>query len=242
MSRTIILLYGLLSYAIGMGGLFFFILFMGGWDFMPVHIDSGSPGPFGTALIINVGLIAVFGLQHTIMARPAFKKVWITIVPEAIERSTYVLLSGILMLLISLNWQAIEGMVWDFQNSALRMLLWALHWSGWGIAVIATFLINHFELFGLQQVWYNFKQQARPDDSFTDRFLYKIVRHPLQLGILMGMWFTPTMSMTHLYLSIMMTVYVFIGLHYEEIDLSNSLGEPYVDYKNRVRKILPLPK
>jgi methanethiol S-methyltransferase len=242
MSKILYLIYGGLAYAIGMGGLVFFILFIGSWDFMPVGIDSAIPSSIGIAMAMNIGLIALFGLQHTIMARPGFKKVWTTIIPEPIERSSYVLLSGIIMLVICLNWRAIDGVVWDFENSAIRTLFWALHLSGWVIMVIATFLINHFELFGLSQVWGNFKKLPEPEVAYTEKFLYKLVRHPIQLGVLIGIWFTPTMSMTHLHLSILMTVYVFIGLHYEEIDLTDSLGDQYADYKTRVRKIIPLPK
>lgn len=242
MSKILILLYGVGSYAVAMGGLTFFILFVGGWSFMPIHVNSGSAGPIGPALATNAGLILLWGLQHSIMARPGFKKTWTTIVPKAMERSTYVLISGILMLIIALNWQALDGMIWDVQNSAARTLLNVLHVSGWAIAVMATFLINHFDLFGLQQVWFNFKDQPEPAPNYTERFLYKIVRHPLQMGFLMGLWITPTMSLTLYSLSTLMTVYIFIGLHYEEKDLVTSLGDDYIDYKKRVRKLIPIPK
>ncbi len=242
MSKILILIYGVFSYAVGMAGLTFFILFVGGWDFMPIHVDAGTPGPFRPAIAINLGLILLFGVQHSVMARPAFKKIWTSVVPAAMERSTYVLISGIIMTIICLNWQAIDGMVWDIENSTARIILNTLHISGWVIAVFATFLINHFELFGLQQVWFNMKDKPEPAPNYSEIFLYKIVRHPLQMGFLMGFWFTPTMSLTLFYLSAMMTIYIFIGLHYEEQDLTESLGESYTDYKNRVRKIIPIPK
>ncbi len=242
MSKILILIYGVISYVVGMAGLTFFILFVGGWDFMPIHVDSGTVGPFRSAIATNLGLILLWGVQHSVMARPAFKKVWTSIIPEAMERSSYVLISGFVITILCLNWQPIDGMVWDIENSAARIVLNTLHISGWAIAVIATFLINHFELFGLQQVWFNMKDKPEPAANYSEKFLYKIVRHPLQMGFLMGLWFTPTMSMTLLYLSAMMTIYIFVGLHYEEQNLTESLGESYLDYKSRVRKIIPIPK
>lgn len=240
--KAIGLLYGIISYAVGMGGLTFFILYVGGWSFMPVHVDSGVPGPLGYALMINISLMILWTLQHTVMARPWFKTIWTKLVPASAERSTYVLLSGVLMVFIPLNWQAMDGMLWDVDNSILSAALLGLHIAGWIIAVIATFLINHFELFGLQQVWLNFKNKPEPEPTFTEGFFYKLVRHPLQFGILMGLWFTPTMSMTLFCLSGLMTVYIFIGLYYEEIDLVNSMGDKYREYQKRVRKIIPIPK
>ncbi|MEQ8952511.1 MAG: isoprenylcysteine carboxylmethyltransferase family protein, partial [Gammaproteobacteria bacterium] len=240
--KILYLIYGFISYAVGLGGLTFFILFVGGWDFLPVHVDSGTPGPIGPALATNVGLILLFGLQHTVMARPAFKKLWATIVPSALERSTYVLISGVLMLLISFYWQPMEGAIWVIDNSLLSGILVALYIAGWLIAVVATFLINHFELFGLQQVWFGFRDQPVPAHRFTERFLYKLVRHPLQMGIVIGLWATPYMSMSHFTLAVLMTVYIIVGLHYEEIDLEQFLGEAYRDYKQRVPKLIPFSK
>ena len=242
MTKILTLLYGGLSYAIGMGGLTFFILFVGGWSFMPIHVNSGVAGPMLPALAVNCGLILLFGLQHSIMARPGFKKTWITIVPKAAERSTYVLISGVLMVFIALNWQALEGTLWSVENTAGRTVLIIGYLAGWTIAVIATFLINHFELFGLQQVWLHFKDKPEPPAHYTERFLYKVVRHPLQLGILIGMWCLPTMSATSFCLAATMTVYIFVGLYFEEKDLEAELGDDYRDYKRRVRKIVPLPK
>jgi len=242
LSKILILLYGFIAYAIGMGGLTFFILFVGGWSFMPIHINSGTASVIGPALTINFGLILLWGLQHSIMARPGFKKTWTTIVPKAMERSTYVSISGILMIIISLNWQSIEGVLWDVENTAARTVLNVLHVSGWAIAVFSTFLINHFDLFGLQQVWFNFKDKPEPAPNYTERLFYKIVRHPLQMGFLMGFWIIPTMSWTLFSLSTFMTIYIFIGLHYEEKDLVVSLGDSYTDYQKRVRKLVPIPK
>ncbi len=240
--KTAGLLYGLISYAIGLGGLVYFVLWVGGWSFLPIHINSGTPGPIGEALLVNTGLILLFGLQHSVMARPRFKEIWNKVVPPAIERSTYVLLSGVLMLLICLNWRALESDMWEFENSIVVGLLTALYFFGWAFAVVATFVINHFELFGLRQVWFNFRNQPEPPHLFTDRFLYRIVRHPIQTGILIGIWSTPYMSFTHYTLAVFMTIYVLVGLHFEEIDLAHSLGEDYQAYQRRVPKVVPFLK
>ena len=242
MSRTLILIYGVLSYAVGMGGLVFFILFVGGWDFLPLHINSSEPGPLPVAVSVNTGLIILLGLQHSVMARRGFKDSWIKLIPLATERSTYVLLSGVVFFLICFYWQAIDGTCWHVDNQIARTTLTAIQLLGWGLVVASSFVINHFELFGLQQVYYHFTGKPEPSPNFTDRFLYKIVRHPLQLGVLIGIWFTGTMTMTHLMLSVTMTLYIFVGLYFEEKDLVATLGQDYEDYRKRVRMIFPIPK
>ncbi|HIG44659.1 MAG TPA: hypothetical protein EYQ14_29600 [Gammaproteobacteria bacterium] len=242
MMNILVFIYGILSYTIGLGGLVLFILYVGSWDFLPMHINSGTPGPLVSAVIINLGLMLLFGVQHSVMARPGFKEMWTKIIPAAAERSTYVLVTGIIMVLICRYWQPMEGYLWQTENEIAQMILTGGYILGWVIAVIATFLINHFELFGLQQVYLNLVKKPEPSPDFTDRFLYKVVRHPLQLGVLIGIWVTPAMSMTHLMLATTMTIYIFVGLYYEEKDLVNSLGQNYEDYQGRVRMILPLPK
>lgn len=242
MSQLIIFIYGLLAYAIGMGGLVFFILFIGSWDFLPLHINSGIPGSMVPALLINVGLIVLFGVQHTVTARQGFKHALTKVIPKAAERSTYVLLSGVLMIVICLFWQPIAGTIWHVENEIARMILIVGYALGWVLVVLSSFLINHFELFGLQQVYLNFRNRPEPKPNFTDRWLYKLVRHPLQLGILIGIWVTPTMTMTHLCLALTMTIYIFVGLHYEEKDLVKFLGKPYEDYRSRVPMVLPIPR
>jgi protein-S-isoprenylcysteine O-methyltransferase Ste14 len=150
MSRSLIFIYGVLSYAVGMGGLVFFILFVGGWDFLPFSIDSGEPGPLAVALLVNSGLMILLGLQHSVMARPGFKAKWIKVTPPASERSTYVLLSGVVFFLICFCWQAIAGNCWHVDNQIGRTILTAIQLFGWGLVVASSFVINHFELFGLQ--------------------------------------------------------------------------------------------
>ncbi len=150
MNRLLIFVYGLISYAVGLGGLVWFILFVGGWNFLPFHIDSETPGPLSSALLINLGLISLFGLQHSVMARPSFKSQWTKVIPAAAERSTYVLLSGIILIMFCLYWQPLDGTLWQIDNSSGKMVLIAGYIAGWCLAILATFLINHFELFGLQ--------------------------------------------------------------------------------------------
>ena len=242
MSRLLIFIYGLISYAVGLGGLVWFALFVGGWDFLPRHIDSDIPGPLSTALLINVGLLAIFVLQHSIMARLTFKSRWTKIIPPATERSTYLLISGIIMALFCLYWQPVNGVIWHVDNQIGQIVLIAIYVIGWSIPVLASFMINHFELFGLQQVYFNLIKKPEPSPHFTERWFYKIVRHPIQLGTLIGIWSTPTMSMTHLLLSAPLTIYVLLSLKYEEKDLVTTLGQNYEDYQKRVRMIIPLPK
>lgn len=241
MSRAIVLFYGIVAYAIGLGGLVAFILFVGGWDFLSPHIDSHSPGPLGLAVAINLGLMILFGLQHSVMARPKFKEAWTKVIPPAAERSTYVLLSGAIFFLICFSWRSIPGTIWQV-DGPFATVLTVVQLFGWILVVASSFIINHFELFGLQQVYFHFAQKPEPLPVFTDRYLYKIVRHPLQLGVLIGIWFTATMTATHLALSISMSIYIFIGLYFEERTLVATLGQRYEDYQKRVPMVLPFPR
>lgn len=235
-------MYGLVSYSIGLGGFIWFVLFVGGWDFLPRHIESKNPESTSVAIGVNLSLILLFGLQHSLMARPSFKQQWLRFIHPAIERSTYVLVSGLIMGLICLFWQPIDGSIWQIHHPLGSAFLMAVYCFGWLIAATSTFLINHSELFGLQQVYLNITNKPKPLEHFTENYLYRVARHPLQLGILIGMWSTPLMSMTHFMLAVTMTTYIFIGLHYEEKDLVSSLGKDYKDYQKRVRMIIPFPK
>ncbi|WP_420629246.1 methyltransferase family protein [Candidatus Leptofilum sp.] len=239
--KILIFFYSILAYFIGLGGLVYFILFIGNWSFMPHQIDSGEMTTVGLALVINLGLVLLFGLQHSIMARPAFKQVLTRFIPKAAERSTYVLTSGILMLSFCFFWQPIDGTVWAVHSNVGQAILTAGYLFGWAFAVLASFVINHFELFGLQQAYRNLKNQQEPPPKFTQRFLYRLVRHRLQLGVLIGLWSTPTMTFTHLFLAIALTIYIFIGLYFEEKDLRAALGQAYVNYQQRVPKVIPVP-
>ena len=242
MTRFLVFLFGLCSYLAGLAGLTYFILFLGRWEFMPVSIDSRPPISTSSAILVNLGLVLLFGLQHSIMARPGFKKAWTKLVPKAAERSCYVLFSGLIMFAYCYYWQNIEGQLWNLQGTAVGYVLFAGYLIGWLITVSSSFVINHFELFGLQQIYFNLKGQPAPTLKFTERFYYKVVRHPIQLGVLIGVWSTPVMSYSQLMLAISFTIYIFIGLYYEERDLVASLGEDYEDYKKRVPKVIPFTK
>ncbi len=240
--RLLTLVYGFTAYLVGLSGLTYFFLFMGGWSFLPVHIDSGDSGNPLTALLINLGLILLFAVQHSFMARDGFKQALKKLLPAAAERSTYVLLSGAVTWLICLCWQPFAGTVWNIENEILQVVLVALQLLGWATAVASTFAINHFDLMGLQQVYLNYTRRPEPSPRFAERFMYRVVRHPIQLGILVGMWSTPWMSLTHLLLSASMTCYILVGLYFEERDLVAALGDDYRQYRRRVPKLIPLPR
>ena len=242
MKNIAIFIYGILAYIFSFATLLWFLLYIGSWDFLPYHIDSGEPQELMTAISVNLLLVILFSLQHSIMARDSFKK-WITqYIPASAERSTYVLVSGIFLALIFEYWQHIDGYLWQVENQTLKVILISLYIFGWLFSTLASYLINHFELFGLQQVYFNLIHKKEPEPTFTERYFYKFIRHPIQFGTLMGIWFTPNMSYTHLMLSITFTLYIFIGLHYEEKDLVNELGEKYKNYQERISMMIPFLK
>jgi len=242
MSKSIIFIYGIFAYTLALIAQIWFILYIGEWEFMPITINSYHPVPFMSALIINLGLVLLFSLQHSLMARSLFKKYLTKIIPLAAERSTYVLFSGLALGLICLYWQPLEGVLWHVDNEIIRNLLTAGYLFGWLFSLFSTFIINHFELFGLQQIYLNFINKPAPAIDFKEKLFYKFVRHPIQLGVLIGLWLTPTMSYSHLMLSCTLTIYIFVGLWFEERDLIAELGDTYKEYQKRVRMFLPFPK
>ena len=242
MSRSIIFIYGIFSYIVALIAQVWFIFYIGEWEFMATTINSYHPVPLTTALIINLGLVTIFGLQHSLMARSSFKKYITKIIPQAAERSTYVLFSGLALGLICLYWQPLDGFLWHVDNEIGKALLSAGYIFGWLFSLFSTFIINHFELFGLQQIYLNLANKAAPSVNFKEKLFYKFVRHPIQLGVLLGIWLIPTMSYSHLMLSVTLSIYIFIGLWYEERDLIAALGNTYKGYQQRVRMLLPFPK
>ena len=235
LSRILVLLYGIVSYSIGMGGVLCLIIVLAGlmpWGFL---LTAASPAP----LLVNLLLVAAWGIIHSGMARPSFKR-WLTgFIPEAAERPTYVLVAGLTTLALVGFWQTLPGSLWSVSNEAAATLLWGLFAFGWLYLVAATFAINHFDLFGLRQVYYHFKGESRPALPFVTRTLYRVTRHPIQTGLLIGIWATPEMTMTQLVLSVGFTCYVFIGLRYEERDLIAEFGDTYEAYRQETGLVLP---
>lgn len=230
----------ILAYLLFFASFLYLVGFVG--DVMvPRSIDS-APGewkPTGVALATNVGLIALFGLQHSLMARPDFKKALTENVPQSFERTIYVLASVAVLVMIFLAWQPMPQVVWAVTNEAVAMVLWGLFAIGWLIVFISTWLVNHFELFGLQQAWYGMRGEEPPAQQFREPLFYKATRHPLYLGFLIAFWAIPTMTLGHLVFAIGMTVYVLIAIRYEERDLTEILGEAYADYRRRVGMLIP---
>lgn len=241
MKRQLFLLYGVVCYALFFGSFLYACAFLGNFV-VPKTIDSGEEGGMTLAILINVGLLGVFALQHSIMARPAFKKRWTKIVPEPIERSTYTGLSALLLYLLFWQWQPMTGIVWDISGSPFAYVLWAVFASGWLLVLYATFLIDHFDLFGLRQVVLFWQGKEYTHKPFGTPSLYKHMRHPLYLGWFLAFWGTPTMTTGHLLFAVVTTVYILLAIQLEERDLVGVFGEEYVEYKAKTPMVLPFPK
>ena len=242
MKKSIILLYGILAYFVFLIAFLYAIGFVGN-IIVPKSIDSGAEKTLISSLFINVILLSVFALQHSIMARPAFKKWFTTIISPAMERSTYILLSSLALLLIYWQWQPITTIVWETESKIAINILTGIFFLGWLIVLLSTFMINHFELFGLSHIFDNLKNRQTPNPKFQTNYLYKIVRHPIMLGFIIAFWATSTMTVGHLLFALVTTIYIFIAVKYlEEKDLRKFIGEKYETYQKEVPMIIPFTK
>ena len=237
MSKLIVLLYGVVSYFIGVIGLACIILALAG--FVPYGFLWGGDAVAINGFVWNFGLVALWGAIHTLTARPAFKAKLVRMIPEPAERSTYVLISGLTSIALIGFWKTVPGMIWQIEATAIVYALWGLFAFGWVFLLTATFAINHFDLFGLRQVFLNFRDQPRPPLEFTKQLMYRYVRHPIQTGVLIGIWATPAMSMTQISLSLGFTAYIFVGLWFEERDLIAEHGDAYRDYRKQAGSVFP---
>src|SRR5579862_8210792 len=231
-------LYGLSVYVVFLATFLYVIAFSGN-IVVPKTIDSGTVGPAGLAVAVDLALLGVFALQHSIMARRSFKRMWTRIVPEPVERSTYVLASSLALILLFWAWRPLGGVVWDVQNPVARGLLHAGFAFGWLLVLVATFLINHFDLFGLRQVWLHLRGRPYQPLPFRTPGPYRLVRHPLYVGWFFAFWSTPTMTVTHLLFAVMTTAYILVAIQFEERDLVAALPE-YASYRARVPMLIPV--
>ena len=237
MSRIIVLLYGVVSYFVGVAGLLAIIVVIAGlmpWGFLSIDFKLAL-----NPVIWNILLVVIWGVLHSVMARPHFKSFLTKVVPQSAERATYVLIAGLTSIALVGFWQVLPGQVWHVESTLAQYALWALFVFGWVFLLGSTFAINHFDLFGLRQVYLHYKQRPRAPLKFVKRAMYAYIRHPIQTGVLIGVWATPSMSMTQLILSVGFTIYIFIGLWFEERDLVKTHGDDYLQYRNEAGKLLP---
>ena len=241
MGRTLAFVYGAISYLVFLGSFLYAIGFVGN-IVVPKSIDSRATAPLVPSLIIDAILLGLFAIQHSVMARQGFKRWWTRFIPKPIERSTYVLLSSLLLVLLFSQWRPILSVIWNVRNPIGSLALTTLFWIGWLLVLASTFVINHFDLFGLRQVYLFQKGKQYTDLIFKKRFFYRFVRHPLLLGFMIAFWATPKMTLGHLVFAIATTAYMLIAIQLEERDVANIHGDAYRQYQREVSMLIPLPK
>jgi methanethiol S-methyltransferase len=237
-TRILFFAYGCAAYLLFLGTFLYAIAFVGGFA-VPVTLDGPATTPFAAALAIDAALLAVFAIQHSVMARPWFKRWWTQIVPWSIERSTYVLFASLALDLLFWQWRPLGGVVWSVDNPLLRTAIWTLFAFGWLQVLVITFYIDHFDLFGLRQVWLYLRGKQYTRVQFATPVPYRMVRHPLYLGFMIAFWAAPTMSVTRLVFAAATTAYILIAIQFEENDLSHEHGAAYLEYRRRVPMLLP---
>ncbi|NYF31497.1 MULTISPECIES: methanethiol S-methyltransferase [Sphingopyxis] len=239
MFRAFYLAYAGLCYAIFFATFLYLIAFFGNFPFAGPKVDFAREAEPAVAIAIDLALIALFGVQHSVMARPGFKAAWTRIVPAPVERSTYVLLASAALIVLMLFWHELTAAVWTVTDPVGAAILWALFGLGWLIVLTSTFLINHFELFGLQQAWFALREKAAAPPVLRQPFFYRFVRHPLYAGFFIAFWATPAMTAGHLLLAAGLSAYMLIAIRLEERDLIDVFGEAYVSYRRRVGMLIP---
>src|SRR5436190_13306993 len=236
-ARLLIMFYAIVSYAVFLVSFLYSVGFVGNY-LVPKSIDVGGPTSLSEAIVIDLHLLGLFAIQHSVMARPAFKRRWAKIFPVASERSTYVLLSSLILLLLFWQWRPIPAPVWQVDGMAAWLMI-GVYWLGWLIMLASTFMIDHFDLSGLRQAFSALRGAELPGQSFRTPLLYKVVRHPIMLGLLLAFWATPEMTAGHLLFAIMSTAYILVGVQFEERDLIAEFGATYQHYRQRVPMLLP---
>ncbi len=239
MTRGLCLLFGVLAYLIFFATFLYLIGFVGNLPELPRTVDRGPVSDPAPALIVNLALIVLFGLQHSVMARQGFERAWTRIIPAPVERSVYVLFASLVLIVLFAFWRPMPGLVWSIENQVAEAVLWGLFALGWLVMLVSTFLISHFELFGLKQVYLHLQGAVEAAPTFRQPLFYKMVRHPLYSGFFLAFWATPVMTYGHLLLALGMSTYILIAIRYEERDLIQLFGKDYESYRQSVGMLTP---